>query len=210
MMTICFLVQLCKCKCSLSDLTLIARLGVISGLLTILCSATNDVALIWVAADPEDTNNADDSDSTPPLIQPTKRGTYLIRLDWDPTLIEMGNKTTFDISFMDNTGKPVTIPTFTFIVTDLEGNEMLNEKYDSTNSTKQTVIFDKAGSFVADVCIHFPGGAPYELMDCSIFAFEVVPEFGSTVAITLISGSVFGILIIGRRYWLKFTFKRRD
>jgi hypothetical protein len=83
----------------------------------------------------------------PPLTLQTARGTYYIKLFWEPKLIEAGNDTKFGILFMDNSQSIIKDVSYSFVITDSNGTvlkDVKDQKALNGNGT-QIVKFDKGG-----------------------------------------------------------------
>ena len=83
----------------------------------------------------------------PPLTLQTARGTYYIKLFWEPKLIETGKDTKFGILFMDNSQSVIKDVSYSFVVTDSNGTvlkDVKDQKAPNGNGT-QMVKFDKGG-----------------------------------------------------------------
>ena len=67
---------------------------------------------------------------TPPLTLQTERGTHLIRLYWDPVVIEPGKITKFGVLFMDRSHSVLNQVSYDFIVKSSKGTmlELKNQK----------------------------------------------------------------------------------
>jgi hypothetical protein len=86
-------------------------------------------------------------DSKTTLNLQTARGTYYIKLFWEPKLIEAGNDTKFGILFMDKSQSITNDISYSFLITNSNGTVLKDVKdqkalYD--NGT-QIVKFDKGG-----------------------------------------------------------------
>ena len=83
----------------------------------------------------------------PPLTLQTARGTYYIKLFWEPKLIEAGNDTKFGVLFMDNSQSIIKDVSYSFVITDSNGTvlkDVKDQKALNGNGT-QIVKFDKVG-----------------------------------------------------------------
>lgn len=83
----------------------------------------------------------------PPLTLQTARGTYYIKLFWEPKLIESANDTKFGILFMDNSQSIIKDVSYSFVITDSNGTvlkDVKDQKALNGNGT-QIVKFDKGG-----------------------------------------------------------------
>jgi hypothetical protein len=83
----------------------------------------------------------------PPLTLQTARGTYYIKLFWEPKLIKAANDTKFGILFMDNSQSIIKDVSYSFVITDSNGTvlkDVKDQKALNGNGT-QIVKFDKGG-----------------------------------------------------------------
>ena len=114
----------------------------------------------------------------PPLTLQTARGTYFIKLSWEPKSIETGNDTKFGILFMDNSQSIVKDVSYSFVVTDSNGTvlkDVKDQKAPNGNGT-QIVKFDKGGPI--DVLISVDavaGGTSGDFVENSKFRLIVTP-----------------------------------
>ena len=82
----------------------------------------------------------------PPLEQRTERGTYIIRLLWEPVTIKTGNNTKFGIIFMDDKKNIVTDVGYNFAVVDSNTQQLIYGKDDQLapdGTAIQNVVFQK-------------------------------------------------------------------
>jgi len=114
----------------------------------------------------------------PPLTLQTARGTYFIKLSWEPKSIETGNDTKFGILFMDNSQSIIKDVSYSFVVTDSNGTvlkDVKDQKAPNGNGT-QIVKFDKGGPI--DVLISVDvvaGGTSGDFVENSKFRLIVTP-----------------------------------
>jgi hypothetical protein len=114
----------------------------------------------------------------PPLTLQTARGTYFIKLSWEPKSIETGNDTKFGIFFMDNSQSIIKDVSYSFVVTDSNGTvlkDVKDQKAPNGNGT-QIVKFDKGGPI--DVLISVDavaGGTSGDFVENSKFRLIVTP-----------------------------------
>jgi hypothetical protein len=91
----------------------------------------------------------------PPLEQRTERGTYYIKLIWEPVTIKAGNTTKFGIIFQDDQHNIVTDVGYNFAVVD--ANQQLIYGKDNQlapdGTATQSVIFQKAGPATVKVLV---------------------------------------------------------
>jgi hypothetical protein len=60
------------------------------------------------------------------LTERTPRGTYYIRLNWEPETIHVGNETRFNIEFLDDTQFPVNGVSYDFKISNSNGTTSLD------------------------------------------------------------------------------------
>jgi len=98
----------------------------------------------------------------PPLEQRTERGTYIIRLIWEPVTIKTGNNTKFGIIFMDDKKNIVTDVAYNFAVVDSNTQQLIYGKDNQLapdGTAVQTVVFQKPGPATVKVLITQAGSA---------------------------------------------------
>ena len=83
----------------------------------------------------------------PPLILQTGRGTYYIQLLWEPKTIQLGNNTKFGIIFMDSSKSIIKDVSYSFKVTDSNGNIIkdLKDQKALDGTSTQVLRFTKLG-----------------------------------------------------------------
>jgi hypothetical protein len=114
----------------------------------------------------------------PPLTLQTARGTYYIKLYWEPKSIETGKDTKFGILFMDNSKSIIKDVSYSFVVTDSNGTvlkDVKDQKATNGNGT-QIIKFDKGGP--VDVLISVDavaGGTSGDFVENSKFRLIVTP-----------------------------------
>jgi len=94
----------------------------------------------------------------PPLTLQTGRGTYFIKLLWQPDPIKVGNGTDFGILFLDNSQNVVSRVSYSFKVTDMNGTairDVHNQQALDGTGTQKDVKFEKPGP--VDVSIRVEG-----------------------------------------------------
>ena len=64
----------------------------------------------------------------PPLTERTPRGTYFVRLNWEPETINVGNETRFNIEFMDDTQFPLDRVSYDLKISNSNGTSILDLK----------------------------------------------------------------------------------
>jgi hypothetical protein len=107
---------------------------------------------------------------TPPLTLQTERGTYFIRLYWDPVVIEPGKITKFGILFMDRSHSVLNQVSYDFIVKSSKGTmlELKNQK-----AGIQSIRFTQSGPATVSIKVvaigdnslgEFAEGAVFEIV----------------------------------------------
>jgi hypothetical protein len=83
----------------------------------------------------------------PPLTLQTERGTYFIRLYWDPVIIEPGKITKFGVLFMDRSQSVLNQVIYDFIVKSSNGTVLkeLQDQKAPQGTSVQSIIFDQSG-----------------------------------------------------------------
>lgn len=97
----------------------------------------------------------------PPLTQQTARGTYFIRLIWNPPL-EVGTAEEFGILFMDNSQNIVNQVSYGFNITSSNGSviaDLQNQKAPDGTGI-QTIEFPSAGPYTIEVKVEAVAGSP--------------------------------------------------
>lgn len=108
----------------------------------------------------------------PPLEQRTERGTYYIKLIWEPITIKAGNNTKFGIIFQDDQHNIVTDVGYNFAVVD--SNQQLIYGKDNQlapdGTATQNVIFQKPGPATVKVLVTTAGsGVPSNFVESGNF-----------------------------------------
>ena len=107
---------------------------------------------------------------TPPLTLQTERGTYFIRLYWDPVVIEPGKITKFGVLFMDRSHSVLNQVSYDFIVKSSKGTmlELKNQK-----AGIQSIRFTQSGPATVSIKVvaigdnslgEFAEGADFEIV----------------------------------------------
>ena len=113
----------------------------------------------------------------PPLEQRTERGTYIIRLIWEPVTIKTGNNTKFGIIFMDDKKNIVTDAGYNFAVVDSNTQQLIYGKDNQLapdGTAVQNVVFQKPGPATVKVLITQAGsGAPSNFVETGQFDIVV-------------------------------------
>jgi len=93
----------------------------------------------------------------PPLTLQTGRGTYYIKLLWQPDPIKVGNETDFGLLFLDNTQTIVPRVSYSFKVTDMNGTVIkdVHNQQALEGTGIQKVKFEKSGP--VDVSVQVEG-----------------------------------------------------
>ncbi len=109
----------------------------------------------------------------PPLEQRTERGTYIIRLIWEPVTITTGNNTKFGIIFMDDKENIVSEVGYNFAVVDSKTQQLIYGKDNQLapdGTAVQNVVFQKPGPATVKVLITTAGsGAPSNFVETGQF-----------------------------------------
>ena len=115
--------------------------------------------------------------AVPPLEQRTERGTYVIRLIWEPVVIKTGNNTKFGIIFMDDKKNIVTDVAYNFAVVDSKTQQLIygkDEQLAPDGTAVQNVIFQKPGPATVKVLITTAGsGAASNFVESGNFDIVV-------------------------------------
>jgi len=113
----------------------------------------------------------------PPLEQRTERGTYIIRLIWEPVTIKAGNNTKFGIIFMDDKNNIVSQVGYNFAVVDTNTQQLIYGKDNQLapdGTAMQNVMFQKPGPATVKVLITTAGsGAPSNFVETGQFDIVV-------------------------------------
>jgi hypothetical protein len=114
----------------------------------------------------------------PPLEQRTERGTYIIRLIWEPVTITTGNNTKFGIIFMDDKNNIVPGVGYNFAVVDSKTQQLIYGKDNQLapdGTAIQNVIFQKPGPATVKVLVTSAGsGVPSSFVETG--QFEIVVQ----------------------------------
>jgi hypothetical protein len=97
----------------------------------------------------------------PPLTQQTARGTYFIRLLWNPP-INVGTAEEFGVLFMDNSQNILSQVTYGFTVTGPNGTivqDLRNQKAPGGTGS-QTIEFSETGPYTIEVIVEAVAGSP--------------------------------------------------
>jgi hypothetical protein len=115
--------------------------------------------------------------AVPPLEQRTERGTYVIRLIWEPVTIKSGNNTKFGIIFMDDKKNIVTDVGYNFAVVDSNTQQLIYGKDNQLapdGTAVQNVFFQKPGPATVKVLITQAGsGATSNFVETGNFDIVV-------------------------------------
>ncbi len=113
----------------------------------------------------------------PPLEQRTERGTYIIRLIWEPVTIKTGNNTKFGIIFMDDKKNLVSEVAYNFAVVDSKTQQLVFGKDNQLapdGTAVQNVVFQNPGPATVKVLITSAGsGAPSNFVETGQFDIVV-------------------------------------
>jgi hypothetical protein len=115
--------------------------------------------------------------AVPPLEQRTERGTYIIKLIWEPIVIKTGNNTKFGIIFMDDKKNILTDVGYNFAVVDSKTQQLIygkDEQLAPDGTAVQNVIFQKPGPATVKVLITTAGsGAASNFVESGNFDIVV-------------------------------------
>jgi hypothetical protein len=139
---------------------------------------------------------------TPPLSKTTDRGTYEVRVDWEPTTIMPGSTVLFAVSLRDDTGFPLERANYDFTVKSADGSiirEFKNQNADTEFGTgTHEVQLDTAGPMTITVKINAVGSRePSQFTESVDFNVVVVPEFPVSAAI--VAAAVIGLVVVMTR-----------
>ncbi|HKZ62472.1 MAG TPA: hypothetical protein VJZ68_08685 [Nitrososphaera sp.] len=141
---------------------------------------------------------------TPPLIKITGRGTYEIRIDWEPAEIKPGENVPFTVTLSDSTGFPLERANYDFTVKNANGTVV--QEFKNQNAAAQSgtgtheVQFDAAGRTTITVTINTVNGQPAgggTFTESVDFDVVVVPEFPVSAAI--VAAAVIGLAVVMTR-----------
>lgn len=141
---------------------------------------------------------------TPPLSGTTGRGTYEIKIDWEPATIEPGKTVRFAVALSDAQGLPLQRANYDFTVKDANGNvvqEFTNQNADAefgTGTHEVQFDTDATGPMTVTVKINAVGSQePSQFTESVDFNVVVVPEFPISAAI--VTAAVIGLVVIVTR-----------
>ncbi|HKG29886.1 MAG TPA: hypothetical protein VKA91_01340 [Nitrososphaeraceae archaeon] len=93
----------------------------------------------------------------PPLTERTPRGTYYIRLNWEPETIHVGNETRFNIEFLDDTQFPLNGVSYDFKISNSNGTAIIdlkNQFADTGTAAVQPLKFNSTGPAKVQVTVN--------------------------------------------------------
>jgi hypothetical protein len=92
----------------------------------------------------------------PPLTERTPRGTYYVRLNWEPETIHVGNETRFKIEFLDDTQFPLNRVSYDFKVSNPTGAAILDLKnqFAEDGTAVHPVKFNNTGPIKVQVIVN--------------------------------------------------------
>jgi len=114
--------------------------------------------------------------AVPPLEQRTERGSYIIRLIWEPVTIKAGNTTKFGILFMDDKQNLLSGVGYNFAVIDSKDQLVFGKdnQLASDGTAVQNVIFQNPGPATVKVLITSAGsGSPSNFVETGQFGITV-------------------------------------
>jgi hypothetical protein len=141
-----------------------------------------------------------------PLTLQTQRGTYFIRLYWDPPVIEPGNTTKFGILFMDRSQSVLNQVTYDFVVKS-SNDTVLKEVKDQKapqGTGVQSVKFNQSGPATITINVVAVGGNPMgEFVESADFGIivagsQIVPEFPTGMVLAVTAMTIGFVLLFGR------------
>jgi hypothetical protein len=142
----------------------------------------------------------------PPLTLQTERGTYFIRLLWDPPVIQVGNTTKFGILFLDRSQSILNQVTYDFIVKS-SNNTVLKEFKDQKapqGTGVESVRFNQSGPATITIKVDAVGGNPMgEFVESADFGIivagsQIVPEFPTGMVLAVTAMTIGFVLLFGR------------
>ena len=137
----------------------------------------------------------------PPLKRSTVTQAYQVEIDWTPVEIMPGQPTTFTISFFDNQGFPVENVGYDFVITDSDGNTLVEETNELARLgvAEQDVTFETGGGKSILVTVNSVGGiGTGAFTESADFNIVVVPEF--PVSALIVAGAVIGFVVLMTRF----------
>jgi len=139
---------------------------------------------------------------TPPLSDTTGRGSYQIKLYWEPATIEPGKTVRFGVALSDAQGLPLQRANYDFTVKDANGNviqEFTNQNADTDLGTgSHEVQLDTAGPITVTVKINAVGSQqPSQFTESVDFNVVVVPEF--PIGVAIVTAAVIGLVVVMTR-----------
>lgn len=137
----------------------------------------------------------------PPLKKPTVTQAYQIEIGWTPVEIQPGQETTFTISFFDNQGFPIENVGYDFIITDSDGNTLVEETNELARLgvVEQNVTFETGGGKSILVTVNSVNGVGTgAFTESADFNIVVVPEF--PVSALIVAGAVIGFVVLMTRF----------
>jgi hypothetical protein len=114
----------------------------------------------------------------PPLTERTPRGTYYVRLNWEPETIHVGNETRFNIEFLDDTQFPLNAVSYDFKISNSNGTALLDLKnqFADGGTAAQPVRFNNTGPVKVQVNINsVESSNPGAFVENADFDIGVVP-----------------------------------
>lgn len=134
----------------------------------------------------------------PPQSKLTPRGTYMVKIEWDPAEILPGSTVVFGVTMSEATGFPLERVNYDFTVADGSGN--IIKEFKSQNAEFGTgtheVTFESAGPITVTVTLNAISGAPVgggTFTEAAEFDIVVVPEF--PIGAAVVAAAVVGILV---------------
>jgi hypothetical protein len=122
----------------------------------------------------------------PPLTIQTARGTYFVKLLWEPATIQVGQNTKFGVVFQDNSQNTVSQVSYSIKITEAGGKvvtDLHDQKATDGTGLIPGVKFDKAGPAIVLVTVDAVAGQPMgDFVESASFKV-VVAAAGKTAAL---------------------------
>src|SRR5215212_6027765 len=114
----------------------------------------------------------------PPLTERTPRGTYYIRLNWEPETIHAGNETRFLVEILDDTQFPLNRVSYDFKILNSNGSALLDLKnqFAEDGTAVHPVKFNETGPAKVQVVVNgIQGVNAGEFVENTEFDIGIVP-----------------------------------
>ncbi len=137
----------------------------------------------------------------PPVTASTASGSYVVKLDWQPTNITAGSNVTFGLTFSDKSGFPLQNVDYNFNVTDASGKSIANlkDQRSASGTADHSVKIDMAGPISVIVTVNSVAGQTQQsgIIDQATFTTVAVPEFPT--AAVLVVTAIIGVVVVMTR-----------